>query len=111
MNSDKQKLEKPVSKSSDHNNIKYKIPILSIFKNPNQYLWGMDYLWTFQMNVDKQNLGNWSINDKWPYLNPNLDSISWSGEFSILQSPKQDLKDIDVICTYKSNLGKGYIKH
>ena len=75
----------------------------------------MDALFTFKMKIESQNLDHRYIKDQWPYPNQDQDAKPQSGTSSILQSPNEDLKDMDVLCTFKikiesQNLDHGCIK-
>ena len=68
-----------VSKTSDHIQIKIKMPTPSqeppaSSKTPNKNLKDMDVLWPFGIKIASQNLKHGYINDQWPYPNQDLDA-------------------------------------
>ena len=82
-----------VSKTSDHNKIRIKMPNPSqelpvSSKPPNQDLKDIDVLCTFKIKRDSHGC----IKDQRPYPNQNQDAKPQSGTSSILQSPKSGLK-------------------
>ena len=86
-----------VSKTSDHIQIKIKMPNPSqesppSSKAPNDDLKDMDVLCTFKIKIESQNLDHWCVKDQWPYSNQDQDAKPQSGTSSILQSPKWWLK-------------------
>ena len=87
----------------------------SILKSPKSGLEGLRcslHPW----NQDRyQNSGYRCINDQWTYPDQDQDANPQSGTSSILQNPNEDLKDMDVLCTFKikiesQNLDHGYTK-
>ena len=95
-----------VSKTSDHIQVKIMMPNWSLesaasSKASNQDLNDMDVLWTFKIKIDSQNSYHGCIKDKWLYPNQDQDAKPQLGISSFLQTPNQDLKDIDVLCTFK----------
>ena len=86
-----------VSKTSDHIQIKMKIPNPSqeppaSSKAPNQDLKDMDVLFIFKIKLESQNSKYGCTKDHWPYPNQCQDAKPQSGTSSILQSPKSGLK-------------------
>ena len=86
-----------LSKTSDHINIKIKMPnssqeLPSSFKAPNQDLKDMDVLCTFEIKIESQNSEYGCIKDQWPYPSWHQGAKSWSRTSSILQSPESGLK-------------------
>ena len=86
-----------VSKTSDHIQIKIKIPNLcqeppASSKAPNEDLKDMDVLCTFKIKIESQNLDHGYIKDQWPYQNQDQDAKPQSGTSSVLQSPKWGLQ-------------------
>ena len=79
-----------ISKTSDHIQIKIKMPNPSQEppapgKAPNQDIKDMDVLCTFKIKIESQNLehGTW---DKWQYPNQDKDTIPYLWTFAIIQS-------------------------
>ena len=75
----------------------------------------MDVLCTFKIKIQSQNSDHGYIKDQWPYTNQNKDAKPQSGTSSILKALNQDLKDMDILCTLKINIGSqhsecGWIK-
>ena len=88
---------KGVSKTSDHIQIKIKMPNPSqeppvSSKVPNDDLKDMDVLCNFKIKIKSQNLDHDCIKDQWPYPNQDQDAKPQSGTSSVLQSPKWGLK-------------------
>ena len=86
-----------VSKTSDHIQIKIKIPNPSqeptaSSKAPNDDLKDMDVLCTFKIKIESQNSDHRYVKDQWSYPNQYQDAKPQSGTSSILQSPKWGLK-------------------
>ena len=86
-----------VSKSSDYNQIKIKVPNPSqeppaSSKAPNEDLNDMDVLCTFKIKVDSLSLDQVYIKDQRPYPNQDQDAKPQSGTSNVLQSPKGGLK-------------------
>ena len=86
-----------VSKTSDHIQIKIKMPNPSqeppaSSKAPNEDLEDMDVLCTFKIKIESLNSDHGCIKDQWPYPNQDQDAKPQSGSSSILQSPKWELK-------------------
>ena len=82
-----------VSKTSDHIQIKIKMPNPSqepsaSSKAQNEDLKDMDVLCTFKIKLESWNLDNGCIKDQWPYPNQDQDVEPQSGSSSILQSPQ-----------------------
>ena len=80
-------------KTSYHIQIKIKIPNPSqeppvSSKAPNEYLKGMNVLFTCKIQVESQNLGHGCIKDQRPYQNQHQYTKPQSRTSSILQSPK-----------------------
>ena len=109
-----------VPKTTDHIQINIRMPNPSqeppaSSKAPNQDLKDMDVLCTFKIKIESQNSAYGCTKDQWPYSNQYQDARPEWGTSSILQSPNQDLKDMDVLCTFKikiesKNSDHGYIK-
>ena len=83
---------------------------LASSKAPNEDLKDMDVLCTFKIKIESQNLDHGGIKHQWAYPYQEEDAKLQSGTSSILQSyvppasskaPNQDLKDTDVLCTFK----------
>ena len=84
-------------------------------KAPNEDLKDMDVLCTFKIKIESRNSNHGCIKDQWPCPNQNQDGKHHSGTSSILQSPNEDLNDMDFLCTFKiklesQNLDPWYIK-
>ena len=73
-------------------NAKPHIVTSSILQILTQDLKDMDVLWTFKIDIDRQNLVHGCIKDQWPYSNQDQDAKPQSGTSSVLQSPKWGLK-------------------
>ena len=85
-------------------------------KAPNEDLNDMDVLCTFKIKIESQNIENGCIKHQWKFLNQDKDPKPQSATSSILQSPNEDLEDMDVYCTFKikvesQNSDNGYIKN
>ena len=61
-------------------------------KARNEDLKKMDFLCTFKIKIESQNLYHGCIKDKFPYANQDQDAKPQSGTSSFLQSPKWGLK-------------------
>ena len=75
----------------------------------------MEVLVTFKIQIEKQNSEHGYSKDQCQYPYQDQDAKTQSGTSSSLQPPNEDLKDIDVLCTFKikienQNLNQGYIK-
>ena len=86
-----------VSKTSDHIQIKIKIPNLSLeppasSKAPNKDLNDMDVLCTFKIKIESHYSEKETNKDQWQLLNQDQDSKPQSRTSRILQSPKSGLK-------------------
>ena len=86
-----------VSKTSDHIQIKIKMPNPSqeppvSSKAPNEDLKDMDILCTFKIKIESQNLDHGCFKNQWPHPNQDEDAKPQSGASSVLQSPKSGLK-------------------
>ena len=86
-----------VSKTSDHIQIKIKMPNPSqeppaSSKTPNEDLKDMDVLCTFKIKIESQNLDHCCIKDQWPYSYQDQDGKPQSGTSNVLQSPKWGFK-------------------
>ena len=82
-----------VSKTSDHIQIKIKMPNPSqeppaSSKTQKEELRDMDILCTIKIKIKSQNLEHVYIKDQWPYPIQDHDAKNQSGTSSILQSPK-----------------------
>ena len=108
----------------------------SVIQSPNLHLRDMDVLYTFKIKVKGQDSGHRCIKDQWRFPNHDWDAnigirSQWKFKISIKinikmpnpgqeppatsKAPNQDLKDMDVLCTFKikiesQNLEHGYIK-
>ena len=86
-----------LSKTSYHIQIRIKIPNPSqeppaSSKAPNKDLKDKDFLCTFKIKIESQNLEHAYIKDQWPYPNKDPDPQSQSGTSSFLQNPKWGLE-------------------
>ena len=86
-----------ISKTSDHIQIKIKMPNPSqeppaSSKAPNEDLKDMDILCNFNIKIESWNSDQCYIKDNWPYSNQNQDAKHQSRTSSVLQSPKWGLK-------------------
>ena len=86
-----------ISKTSDHIQIKIKMPKPSqeppvSSKVPNEDLKDMDVLCTFKIKIESQNLDHGHIKDQWLYPSQDQGAKPQSVTSSILQSPKLGLK-------------------
>ena len=66
--------------------------------------------------IESKKLDIWYIKDKWLYKNQGQDAKLQWGTSSILQTQTEDLKDMYVLCTFKTNLESqsseyGHIKY
>ena len=82
-----------ISKTSDHIQIKIKMPNPSqeppaSSKAPKEDLKDMDVLCTFKIKIESQNLDHWYIKNQWPYPNQDQDANPQSGTSSVHQSSK-----------------------
>ena len=94
---------------------------------PNEDLKDFDVLCTLKIKIESQNSHHGCIKDQWPY--PNLQCIKTRDHIQIKikiqypsqeppassKAPNEDLKDMDVLCTFKiktesQNLDHGCIK-
>ena len=73
-------------------------------RSPFEDLKDIDVLCCFKNKIESSNLENWCIKDKWPYQNKKFDSTTQSGTSSNSKVPNFDLKDMDVLSTYKIHL-------
>ena len=110
-----------ISEASDHIQITIKMPNPSqdppaSSKAPNEDLKDMDVLCTFKIKIESQNSEYRCIKYHQPYPNQDQDAKPQSGTSSPHKSkmpnpsqelpaptkaPNQDLKDMDVLCTFK----------
>ena len=109
-----------LSRTNDHIQIKIKMLNRSQeppapTKDPNQDLKDMDDLCTFKIKIESQNSEYRWFKDKSSYPSEDQDAKPQSGTSSTPKAPNQDLKDMDVLCTFKikiesQTLDHGYIK-
>ena len=71
----------------------------------------MDVLCTFKIRIESQNLDHRCIKDQWPYPKQDQDAKPQAGASSILQCPNQDLKDLDILCTFKVKIAIQNLKN
>ena len=86
-----------VSETSDHIQIKIKVPNPSqkppaSSKAPFQDLKDMDVLCNLKIKIESQYLNRGYTKEQWTYQNQDPDDKSQSGTSSILQNPKSGLK-------------------
>ena len=85
-----------ISKTSDHIQMMIKIPNPSqeppASSIPNQGLKDMDFLCTFKIKSEGQDLDHGCIKDEWQYPDQDQEAKPHSGTLSVLQSPKRGLK-------------------
>ena len=94
-----------VSKTSDHIQIKIKMPNPSqeapaSSKAPNEDLKDMDGLCTFKIEIESHNLDHGYIKDQWAYLNQNQNAKPQQEPPASFKATNEDLKDMDVLCTF-----------
>ena len=70
-------------------------------KVPYQDLKDIDVLCIFKIKMESQNSEYGWNKDQWPYPYQYQDAKAQSWTSSIFQSRNQDLKDMDVLCTFK----------
>ena len=106
-----------VSKTSDHIQIKIKMPNPSqeppaSSKAPNEDLKDMDVLRTFKIKIESQNLEYVCTKDQWPYQIQKQDAKLKSGTARVSsKAPKEDLKDMDILCTFKIKIESQNLEH
>ena len=126
-----------LSKTNDHIQIKIKMlnpsqepPASS--KAPDEDLKDMDILCTFKIKIQNQNSDHGCIKDQWPYQNQDkttkieiMDVSKASDHFQIKikmlnpsqepplssKAPNGDLKDKDVLCTFKIKIERKNLDH
>ena len=86
-----------VSKTSDHIQIKFKMPNSgqeppASSKDPNEDSKDMNILCTLEIKIEGQNSEHGCINIQLPYTIKDQDPNPQAGTFSILQSPKSGLQ-------------------
>ena len=97
----------PGSKTSDHIQIKIKIPNPSqeppaSSKAPNEDLKNTDVLCTFKIKLESKTLDYACIKDQELYQNQNHDAELHQEPPVFSKAPNQDIKDMDnVLCTFK----------
>ena len=74
-------------------------------KARNQDIKDMDVPCTFKIKIESQNLRLGCIKAKKLYQNHDQDAKLQSGTFSMIQSTKNEIKGVDVICPYKTRTG------
>ena len=84
-----------VSKTSDHVQIKIKMPNPSqeppaSSKAPNENLKDMDVLCTFKIQMESQNSDHGCIKDQWPYPDQDQDAKPNQESPVFLKAPNQD---------------------
>ena len=71
-------------------------------KAPYQDLKDMDVLCIFKIKIESQNSEYVCTKDQWPYPNPYQDAKPQSEHAVSSKAPNEDLKDMYVLCTFKS---------
>merc|ERR1711954_98339 len=95
-----------VLKTSDHIQIKIKLPNPSqeppvSSKAPNEDLKDMDVLCTFKIKIERQNLVM-GVSKTSDHIKINIKISNPSQEPQVSsKAPNEDLKDMDVLCTFK----------
>ena len=94
-----------ISKTSDHIQTKIKMPHPNqkppaSFKAPNEDLKNMDILGTLAIKKESQNLVYGITKDQLPYPNTYQDANPQSEPTASSKASNQDLKDMDVLCTF-----------
>ena len=89
-----------ISKTSDHIQIKIKMPNPSeeppaSSKAPNQDLKDMDVLCTFKIKIESQNFEHGCIKDQRPYANQDANAKPQSEMSSVLQSNLASIQFVD----------------
>ena len=74
----------------------------------NQDLKDMDDLFVLEIKIERQNLDKGYTNDHWPHLNQDQDASQKPPISS--KAPNEDLKDMDVLCTFKIKIDIGVSK-
>ena len=102
-------LNECVSKSSDHIQIKIKITNSSqepppSYKTQNQEIKDMDVLCTLNINWESQTSGYGYMKDQGPYPSQDQDTKPIQEPPASSKAPNEDLKDMDVLCTFKIKL-------
>ena len=103
-----------VSKTSDHIQIKIKMPNPSqehsaSSKALNEDLKDINVLCTFKIKIESQNSDHGYIKDHWQYQNQDQDAEP-SQELSVSsKAPNEDLKDMDLLCTFKIKIESQHI--
>ena len=105
-----------VPKTGDHIQIQINMPNLSqkspvSSKGQNLDFKDMDFLCTFKINIESYNFEHGCTKDQSPYQNQDQDTKLQSGTSSILQSSNWDLKDMDILCTFKIKIESQDLEH
>ena len=95
-----------VLETCDHNQIKIKIPKPcqeppASSKAPNEDSKDMDILCNFNIKLESQHLDHGCNKDQWPYPNQGQDAKPHPEPPATSKAPNHDLKDIDILCTFK----------
>ena len=95
-----------VSNTSDYIQIKIKMANTSqdppaSFKAPNQDWKDMDVLCFFNIKIESQSPDHRCTKDQWLWTNQDPDAKPQLGTSSVLQSPKENLNDMDFLCTFR----------
>ena len=98
-----------IPKTSDHIQTKIKMPHLNqdppaSFKSPNEDLKDIDILGTFEIDreLKYQNMGVSKTSDQFQ-IKIKMSNFSQEPPVSF-KAPNEDLKDIDILCTFKTKM-------
>merc|ERR1711954_628762 len=99
-----------ISKTNDHIQINIKMPNPSqeppaSSKAPNEDFKDMDVMGTFKIKIESQNLDHGYIKDQGPYRNQDQKPNPSQEPPASSKAPNEDLKDMDVLCTFQIELG------
>ena len=105
-----------VSKTSGH--IKIKINMLNLSQEPpasskgsNKNLKDIDALCAFKIKIESPNFDHRCIKNQRPYPNQDQDAKPQSGTSRSSKAPYDDLKDMDVLCTFKIKIKSQNLEH
>ena len=109
-------MDKGVPKTSDHIQINIKKPNPSqdppaSSKASKQDLKEIDVLCNFKIKVKSQNFAYGCNKDQWPFPNHDQDANSNHEPPASFKCPNEDLKGIDVLCTFKMKIESWNSEH